>query len=121
MQTPHQLKSTPSQYGREDRMEISAKVGMRRFCNPEAILQSWPVVEPAAGATTGTTPLIERIPEGLHGAAPSHPESDLRQTAIDEYFAPGHKAAVIGREEQGHGSRFVRVADTSKWCLTGKT
>src|ERR1700737_5086359 len=54
-------------------------------------------------------------------AHPSHTESDLRQTAIDEYFASGHKAAVIGGEEQGHGSRFVRVAQTFKWCLTGKT
>jgi len=56
-----------------------------------------------------------------HGAAPSHTKSDLRQTAIDEYFASRHKAAVIGGEEQGHGSRFVRVAHTFKWCLTGKT
>jgi hypothetical protein len=31
--------------------------------------------------------------------SPSHTESDLRQTAIDEYFASCHKAAVIGGEE----------------------
>ena len=43
-------------------------------------------------------------------AQPSHTESDLRQTAIDEYFASCHKAAVIGGEEQGHSSGFVRVA-----------
>src|SRR5260370_27512453 len=49
------------------------------------------------------------------------PTSDLGQTAIDEYFASCHKAAVIGGEEQGHGSRFVRVAHTFKWCLTRKT
>src|SRR5258707_5591478 len=55
-----------------------------------------------------------------HGAAP-HTESDLRHTAIDEYFASCHKAALIGSEEQGHGSRFVWVAHTFKWCLTGKT
>src|ERR1700688_4245256 len=54
-------------------------------------------------------------------ARPSHTESDLRQTAIDEYFASCHKAAVIGGEEQGHSSRFVRVAYAFKWCLTGKT
>ena len=52
---------------------------------------------------------------------PSHTESDLRQTAIDEYFASCHKTAVIRSEEQSHGSRFVRVAYTFKWCLTGKT
>src|SRR5260370_17938555 len=49
------------------------------------------------------------------------PTSDLGQTAIDEYFASCHKAAVIGGEEQGHGSRFVWVAHTFKWCLTDKT
>src|SRR5260370_10012787 len=49
------------------------------------------------------------------------PTSDLGQTAIDEYFDSCHKVAVIGGEEQGHGSRFVRVAHTFKWCLTGKT
>src|ERR1700688_2797499 len=54
-------------------------------------------------------------------ARPSHTESDLRQTAIDEYFASCHKAAVIGGEEQGHSSRFVRVAYAFQWCLTGKT
>jgi hypothetical protein len=43
-------------------------------------------------------------------AQPSHTESDLRHTAIDEDFASCHKAAVIGGEEQGHSSRFVRVA-----------
>ena len=48
-------------------------------------------------------------------------ELDLRQTAIDEYFASCHKAAVIGGEEQGHGSGFVWVAHTFKRCLTGKT
>lgn len=48
-------------------------------------------------------------------------ESDLRQTAVDEYFASGHKAAFIGGQEQGHRRRFVRVANTLKWCLTGKT
>ncbi len=45
-------------------------------------------------------------------------ESDLRQTAINEYFASGHKAAVIGGEEQGNAGRFVRIAHTFKWCLT---
>src|ERR1700730_3746770 len=54
-------------------------------------------------------------------ARPSPTESDLRQTAIDEHFASCHKAAVIGGEEQGHSSRFVRVAQPFKWCLTGKT
>ena len=54
-------------------------------------------------------------------AQPAHTESDLRQTAIDEYFASCHKAAVIGGEEQGHSSRFVRIAYAFKWCLTGKT
>jgi hypothetical protein len=48
-------------------------------------------------------------------------ELDLRQTAIDEYFASCHKAAVIGGQEQGHRSRLVRVADTFKRCLIGKT
>jgi hypothetical protein len=38
--------------------------------------------------------------------------SDLRQTAIDEYFASCHEAAVIGSEEQGCGSRFVRIANS---------
>ena len=54
-------------------------------------------------------------------AQPSHAELDLRQTAIDEYFASRHKAAVVGGEEQGCGSRFFRVAHTFKWCLAGKT
>src|SRR5258708_36941017 len=31
------------------------------------------------------------------------------------------KAALIGSEEQGHGSRFVWVAHTFKSCLAGKT
>src|ERR1700693_4858663 len=53
-------------------------------------------------------------------ARTSHTESDLRQTTIDEHFASCHKAAVIGGEEQGHSSRFVRVAYAFKWCLTGK-
>src|ERR1700680_1623643 len=53
-------------------------------------------------------------------ARPSHTESDLRQTAIGKHFASCHKAAVIGGEEQGHSSRFVRVAYAFKWCLTGK-
>jgi hypothetical protein len=60
--------------------------------------------------------------EGLClGTVPSHTESDLRQAAIDEYFASCHKAAVIGGEEQAHGSCFVWVAHTFKWCMTGKT
>ncbi len=48
-------------------------------------------------------------------------KSHLRQTAIDEYFTSCHEAAVIGREKQGHAGRFVWVAHTFKWCLTGKT
>src|SRR3984893_2007638 len=54
-------------------------------------------------------------------ARTSHTESDLRQTTIDEHFASCRKAAVIGGQEQGHRSRFVRVSDTFKWCLAGKT
>ena len=50
-----------------------------------------------------------------------HAESHLRQTAIDEYFASCHKAAVIRGEEQGHCSRFVRIAHTFERRLTGQT
>src|SRR5580704_16425090 len=57
----------------------------------------------------------------IQDSLPSHTESDLRQTAIDEYFASCYKGAVIGGEEQGHSSRFVRVAYAFKWRLTGKT
>ena len=54
-------------------------------------------------------------------AQPLSQPSDLRQTAIDEHFASCHEAAVIGSEEQGHGSRFVGVAHAFQWRLTGQS
>jgi hypothetical protein len=54
-------------------------------------------------------------------SSPSYTESDLRKTAIDEYFASCHKAAVIGGEEQGHGGGFIRVPHTTEWSLIGET
>jgi hypothetical protein len=39
-------------------------------------------------------------------------EQDARRE-FQEAIASGHKAAVTGGEEQGHGSRFVRAAQTA--------
>src|SRR5260221_14650048 len=89
------------------------------FC-PPSTMKLLRVIQPARSEMRNPTISAISCERRSHGAAPSRTESDLRQTAIDEYFASCHKAAVIGGEEQGCGSRFVRVAHTFKWCLAGK-